>query len=182
MSNDNKYNNGKIYTIRCKEDNNLIYVGSTVQPLYKRWHQHKCNTYLEHSREYNKYLYIKMRELGIDNFYIELYEQCICNTKEELNKREGQVIREIGTLNKVIAGRTHKEYQDDNKEKIKEYKTKYYEENKDHKKEYDKERRSILYNKINEKISCECGGCYTQKHMTTHFKTEKHITYLNKGE
>ena len=33
----NKYNNGKIYTIRCRDDNNLIYVGSTVQPLYKRW-------------------------------------------------------------------------------------------------------------------------------------------------
>ena len=43
MSNDNKYNNGKIYTIRCHDDQNLIYVGSTVQPLYKRWHQHKIN-------------------------------------------------------------------------------------------------------------------------------------------
>jgi hypothetical protein len=33
-----KYKNGKIYTIRYKNDDSLIYVGSTVQPLFKRWH------------------------------------------------------------------------------------------------------------------------------------------------
>ena len=37
----NKYNNGKIYTIRCREDNDLIYIGSTCQPLHKRWFTHK---------------------------------------------------------------------------------------------------------------------------------------------
>ena len=39
-----KYKNGKIYTIRYKNDDSLIYVGSTVQPLFKRWHQHKKNS------------------------------------------------------------------------------------------------------------------------------------------
>jgi len=33
-----KYKNGKIYTIRHKNDDSLIYVGSTVQPLFKRWY------------------------------------------------------------------------------------------------------------------------------------------------
>jgi predicted GIY-YIG superfamily endonuclease len=37
----NIYNNGKIYTIRCREDPALIYVGSTTQPLHKRWFTHK---------------------------------------------------------------------------------------------------------------------------------------------
>ncbi len=74
----NKYNNGKIYTIRCREENNLIYVGSTVQPLYKRWYQHKTTYNNENSKEYNKLLYTKMRELGIDKFYIELYENFNC--------------------------------------------------------------------------------------------------------
>ena len=42
MSNDNnRYKNGKIYTIRNINDYNLIYVGSTIQPLYKRFHDHK---------------------------------------------------------------------------------------------------------------------------------------------
>ena len=31
-----KYKNGKIYTIRCKKDDTLIYVGSTTQPLFKK--------------------------------------------------------------------------------------------------------------------------------------------------
>ncbi len=26
-----------------KNDDSLIYVGSTIQPLFKRWHQHKQN-------------------------------------------------------------------------------------------------------------------------------------------
>ena len=38
---ENKYNNSKIYLIKCKLDNNLIYVGSTVKTLYDRWNQHK---------------------------------------------------------------------------------------------------------------------------------------------
>lgn len=57
-----------------------------------------------------------MLELGVDNFYIELIEQCPCNSKEELRSVEGKHIREIGTLNKQIAGRTQKEYYEDNKE------------------------------------------------------------------
>ena len=59
-----------------------------------------------------------MNELGVKFFYIELYELFKCNTKEELNKREGEIIRQIGTLNMVIPGRKQKEYYNDNKGKI----------------------------------------------------------------
>ncbi len=51
-----------------------------------------------------------MNELCIDKFYIELYERYKCNTKEELNIHEGEIIRQIGTMNMKIAGRTQKEY------------------------------------------------------------------------
>ena len=30
------YKQGKIYTVRCKTDDTLIYVGSTTQPLSER--------------------------------------------------------------------------------------------------------------------------------------------------
>ena len=63
--------------------------------------------------------YSKIIELGFDDFYIELYENYPCNSKEELNKREGEVIREIGTLNSNIAGRTKEEYKKIYYEKIK---------------------------------------------------------------
>ena len=102
MNSDNKYNNGKIYTIRCTDNNNLIYVGSTIQPLYKRWYEHK-QLYNKEGKQYNKLLYIKMRELGFDKFYIELYENINCENIEQLHKKEGEIIRQIATLNKNIA-------------------------------------------------------------------------------
>jgi hypothetical protein len=79
-----KYKNGKIYTIRCKNDDTLIYVGSTVQPLFKRWHQHKACLNNEKNKDYNILVYQKMRETNIEDWYIELYENFPCNSKEEL--------------------------------------------------------------------------------------------------
>lgn len=111
---DNKYKNGKIYTIRYKNDDTLIYVGSTVVPLYKRFSGHKSaakNPKFEHML-----LYKKMNETNINDWYIELYEDFPCERKEQLNKREGEIIRGIGTLNKNIAGRTHKECLEENRE------------------------------------------------------------------
>jgi len=58
-----------------------------------------------------------------NDWYIELYYPC--ENKEQLNKREGEIIREIGTVNKTVTGRTHKEYYETNKgkllDKMKEY-------------------------------------------------------------
>jgi len=54
----------------------------------------------------------------ITEWKIELYELYPCNTNQELHRREGEVIRQLGTLNKCIAGRTQKEYCQDNFERI----------------------------------------------------------------
>ena len=59
-----------------------------------------------------------------------------CENKELLNKREGEIIREIGTLNKCIIGRTRKEYLEASKEKIKEQEKEYQIGNEDKIKEY----------------------------------------------
>ena len=72
----NKYNNGKIYTIRCHDDKDLIYVGSTTQPLYKRFYEHKRDSIVHNKRA----IYSKMNEIGSDRFYIELYELYSCNS------------------------------------------------------------------------------------------------------
>ena len=107
-------------------------------------------------------LYQKIRETDdLDNWYIELYEKFPCNDKKELHKREGEVIREIGTLNINIAGRDIKQYNDDTKEKRKEYyednkekiseKSKQYrEKNKDHISEYKKRHYEQNKEKINQ--------------------------------
>ena len=38
------YSKGQIYTIRNRNDDTKIYVGSSIQPLYKRFHQHKIDS------------------------------------------------------------------------------------------------------------------------------------------
>ncbi len=120
------YKNGKIYTIRCRDDPTLIYVGSTTQQLSQRWQEHKRHSKNPNHKSYNIQLYQNLRDKGIDNFYIELYSECPCANREQLTKHEGKLIREIGTINSRIAGRTDKQYQEDNKDKIKEYDKKRY--------------------------------------------------------
>ena len=118
------YQNGKIYTIRCRNDNTLIYVGSTTQPLAKRWGGHKHASTSNSIRK----LYSCVNG-NWDDWYIELYEVYSCDNREQLNKREGEVIREIGTLNSQIAGRTDREYYENNKDIILEKQKEYYENN-----------------------------------------------------
>jgi len=98
---DKRYENGKIYLVKCKNNPKLKYVGSTFQQLEERFSLHK--------RDKNCSLY-KYVNGDWDNWYIELYENYSCNNKAELDKREGEITREIGTINKNIAGRTTKEY------------------------------------------------------------------------
>ena len=82
------------------------------------------------------------------NWYIELYENYPCNSKEELLKKEGEVIRLIGSLNSRIAGRTEKEYKKDNAEKNKEYQKQYRIEYANKKQESNKQYRIKNVDKI----------------------------------
>ena len=141
------YSKGQIYTIRNCDDNTLIYVGSTVQPLHKRFYQHKLNSKRE--RCMNIKLYVTVNN-NWENWYIELYELYSCNSKNELCKREGQVIRLIGNLNSQITGRTMKEYHIENADKIKEQKKEYQIENADKIKEYNKQYHIENADKIKE--------------------------------
>lgn len=110
------YSKGRIYTIRCKTDDTLIYVGSTVQPLCERLAQHKRSS---RNEKYKNWLIYKTINGDWNNWHIELHSLYPCNSKEELERKEGEIIRLIGNLNMVIAGRTHKEYCEVNKDKLK---------------------------------------------------------------
>jgi hypothetical protein len=131
MTDINKYSNASIYTIRCRTDDSLIYVGSTISPIHKRLCSHKTNC--KNGKAGSLYNHIKNDDWS--DWYLELYEKYPCNDRAELCKREGEVIREIGTINKCIAGRTMKEYYNEKKHDYK----KYYNDNADKKKEYQKE-------------------------------------------
>lgn len=158
------YKNGKIYSIHNTEDD-LVYVGSTTTTLVRRFSRHKK----DHTRETHKNtpLYKHMNTIGFDKFYIKLVEEFPCENRTELCAREGIWIREIGTLNGRIEGRTMKEYYEDNREKWLEHAKKYREEN--HEK---------IREKKSEKFKCECGGRYTHEHKSQHEKSKKHMDYI----
>jgi len=125
---DKKFQNGKIYFIGNFIDDE-IYIGSSCQPLQKRFQQHKdsLNTYKK-----NRKLCVKMLELGVEHFYIEEIEKYPCNDIEELRKRERHYILERKpVLNTEIPLRTIKEWREDNKEYIREVKKEYHLQNKE---------------------------------------------------
>ena len=169
------YKNGKIYQI-LNNVNDDVYVGSTTQPLCKRLYKHKSNSKV--LVECKAPLYELMREIGKYIFYIELIESYPCNNIEELRAREGYYIRERGSLNKLIAGRTHQEWNEENKEHIKSYKKQYHKDNQESinvkLKKYYKDNKESINQKQNEKIQCSICGCYSGKaNISTHQKTKK---------
>ncbi len=78
-------------------------------------------------------------------------------------KRWGKFyIENFECVNKYITGRTSQEYYTDNKNVINE-----------HIKNYQKEK------KLSEKCSCDCGGRYTIINKNVHFKSKKHLKFIN---
>ena len=116
----NKYNTAMIYTIRSPNTENY-YIGSTTQILCKRFSDHNINykSYLKGTS--NFITSFKILELG--DAYIELLEEINCDNKNQLEKREGELIREhkANCVNRNIAGRTKKEYRTDNRDKAIQY-------------------------------------------------------------
>ena len=192
------YSKGKIYCLRSYQTD-LIYIGSTVQDLKDRMYSHRTNKATT-AKEIMKY----------PDAYIELIENYPCNSKNELDKREGEIQREYIAkqlaVNKNISGRSKQEWREDNKE----YNKKYYEENKDKIKEIQKEYVKQNYKKVKEKqnewiknnrehyletkkiyrekndeyikqkIQCSCGNIIRRTALSGHLKTEKHDRYLNR--
>ena len=171
----NKYRRGKIYKLTSPTTDD-VYIGSTIQTLAQRLRGHK------------KDLDCKSREI-IDNnkiINITLIEKFPCNSKTELDKREGQYHRSMPCINKQIAGRTRAEYKEDNKDKIKEQRKQYREKNKDAIAEYnaqyyEKNKASILANQA-EKITCECGSVIRINDLAKHKRTKRHCEFIKNNK
>ena len=160
------YQNGKIYVLKRTTNDKTFYVGSTVNPLYKRLNGHRASLTSKH-KHLLVYKYINKKG-GKDAFYIELYKRYPCASKEELTKMEGRIIRRlkgegIKLRNERIAGRTKREYAQT--DKAKEYQKAY--KKTDKFKEY-----QTNYN--NKMITCECGRRTSQGGLSHHKKTAKH--------
>ena len=190
------YSKAKIYVLRNSVDDE-VYVGSTCQPLSKRFHTHKLNT--GYTKTANYKIYIKMREIGIDKFYIELFENCPCENWEQLRRKEGEVIRQLGaSLNSRVECRTKSEWYNDKKEDIlrkqkenrdnnivefREKEKNYINNNKDKKREADRKYREKHNEEIKEirriKVSCECGAVVSKLNLPRHKRSNTHQKYID---
>jgi hypothetical protein len=169
------YSQGKIYTIRCRNDPSLIYVGSTIQSLAKRFGEHRRHSKQEKNKK--TLLYNEIEDW--DDWYIELYLNFPCKSVEELRQKEGEIIREIGTLNKNIAGQTEKEWRNENKETLQIQINKWKKDNPEKMKihrEKDKI-REIETGRCEVRL-CECGGRFSLKSIREHERSKKHQNYL----
>ena len=173
------YSNGKIYKLWSPQGDD-IYIGSTTQSLAKRKQKHKTINKCSAKILFEKY----------DDVRIELIEEYPCKNKMELNRREGEHIRNNNCVNKFIAGRTYKEWVEDNKEHRLEYQKLYNKEysknNKEKLLEYHKEYRENnkekILEKMREKITCECGCEITRTNLTRHNLSKKHINFIQQQQ
>jgi hypothetical protein len=133
------YKQGKIYAIRSHQTEQ-IYIGSTTQTLPVRFGEHKKKTNACNSKLILQY----------EDAYIELIELFPCNSKEELNKKEGEHIRLNNCVNKLIAGRTQNERRKECPEKYLKECQKYRETHKEHLKQYLKDYQETNKDKIKE--------------------------------
>jgi len=92
---------GYIYKIINKK-NNLIYVGCTINSLEQRFHEHIYRCY---NSDYKSKLYNSIKKYGVDNFFIELIEECDLSIIYETEKK---YIKELNTykcgLNSTLGG------------------------------------------------------------------------------
>ena len=132
------YKNGKIYKIFSKHTNKC-YIGSTTnENLQSRLNEHK-NAYNRYKNKKTSYV-SSYDILQYNDCEIVLVENYTCNSKEELEKREGIWTKTTpNCVNKCIPGRTIKEYRKDNAQKIKKNSKEYAIKNKEKLDEYRKQ-------------------------------------------
>jgi GIY-YIG catalytic domain len=181
------YSKSLVYRIAYKDI--TYYVGSTTN-FRNRKNQHKNNCKNVKAEEYNKALYVFIRENGgwSDDWVmvlIQFYPDC--KTSLELLKYEREhydIYKPELNVSKpyLYEGEREeyqKEYQKENVEKIKEKSIQYYTENAEKLKEQQKQYYKENAEKLNEKCKYKCGGKFAKKNESSHKKTQRHINYLN---
>ena len=125
------YQQAKIYKI-VDNRTDEIFIGSTCYSTLARALASCVDNYRsyvkDNARGYRSYF--KFFEDN-DDYDIILIENFPCNSKDELNARLKYNIKNNECVNKIIIGRTRKEYNEDNKEKLNKYKYEYQSNNKD---------------------------------------------------
>ena len=142
------YQKSKIYKL-WSPSKNIVYIGSTIEPLSTRLAKHVCS-HKAYNNDNTKNYSSSYLVLDCEDYKIELLEDYACNNKQQLEKKEGEYIRNNECVNNRIAGRTDKEYYRDNIDKIKEHQKQYNITNVDKIKEHGKQYRINNAEKLKE--------------------------------
>jgi len=182
-----------IYKICCDDLPNYNYVGSTK--AFRRRKNHHKMTY---NKGDTRKIYNTIRENGgWDNWRMVILEELgeVSFTEARIKEEEHRV-KLNANMNMVKCYRTEEEYlkqmkewYNNNKEHVLNYKKEYCEKNKDKIKEYQQKNKEHIAEQykeyceknkehIKEKITCECGCVIRKRDLTTHKKTNKHLKLM----
>ena len=179
----NRYEKGKIYKI-VDIGYNKMYIGSTCDDLKKRFERHRSKYKKEFSQGKgdNTRAYWLFQEFGVENCKIELIENYPCNSRAELEKREGEIQKQNDCINKKIAGRTVQEHYRDENEYICFQQKIYRELHPEKRQEEGRRRYAKIKHILSEKHLCGCGKHYTFQHKKRHEKCKHHQDWLQQQE
>jgi len=170
----NKYKDGKIYGI-VDNTNGNIYYGSTILSLRRRLTLHRSN-FKKYKNNSGPYISI-FKILENNDYTIDKIEDFPCNSKKELEKREGFYHKYFDCVNMVIAGRSKEQWTLDNKEYLTNKKKEYYLNNKDF---FDEKQRLYKQN-FPEKVKT-CQKNYVEKNKQKILEEQKKYRKNNKSK
>ena len=188
-----------VYMIKAKDPNNTAtYIGKT-NDLGRREYNHRANCVTPTIKHYNYFVYEFIREFGgFDNFMMLPIKSNL--EAHEATQLEQNMIKELRPyLNKVVPGRTQKEYREEfaedirtksitqnylNKEKQKEKWNKWNALNREYinarMRENYRKNKKLIQIKDKTKYWCVCGKHICHRNRRGHLLTATHTDGLNK--
>ena len=173
-----------IYKLVCNDLSvKDLYIGHTTD-FTNRKRTHKSHCLNPNDPKHNYKVYKTIRENGDwNNWSMIEIEKYPCKDENESRARERHWYEELqATMNSQCPIL----YVDEMKQYKKDYYKNYNEIHKESIIKYHKQYREINKDKIkqnkNEKHECECGGRYSTCHKSEHFKTKKHLKYIQENK
>lgn len=164
------YQNGKIYRIVCNVTGKQ-YIGSTTLSLSQRLAQH-VQDYTKFCKNQSKYRYITSIEVIKNQDYdIILLEECKCDNKEQLHKRERYYIESNICVNRNVPQQTKKEWDIKNRLHIQQYR-------RANGKMYRNAHIEQIQHNANRQCNCMCGSHYTHSNKARHLNSPIHKAFM----
>ena len=162
---------GRVYAIRCLETGDC-YVGSTCQPLARRFAQHKVEAKRSQTR-----LYCLMNQVGAEAFSIELLEDVEDASLPVLRGKEREWVQRVGNLNSNLPGRTEAEWRAENRDDLNQNRRKLRAKHPEEVRQRIKEWRDAHPERF-APTDCACGGRCSKSTKPKHDCTARHRAYL----